>query len=296
MLHCAAHAHSYDVQYKTCPESTSSLPRPRRSATRVRRPARASRSAPGCAKPPRENQPPVRKTLRHAGGTALVSRGMLGTGGRWRWSGPRARLGGDEEAHTRFEDSRARRVRVTFIETNVFLFAVGRPHPLREEALRLLDRGMRSSTEFVTSAEVLQEVLHVFFAAPTPGALRRRVRTGRTGGLGCVVAGAGGCRACPDIGRPATPSSKRAISSIWPAACGARRPISSLSTAVSPPPGRGGRDPGRSALATREPARRPATPARRAPPGSRPHAPWPGTGCSSPAGGPTSLRCLQTPC
>ncbi|MDE2972692.1 MAG: type II toxin-antitoxin system VapC family toxin [Acidobacteriota bacterium] len=51
---------------------------------------------------------------------------------------------------------------MTFIETNVFLFAVGRSHPLREEALRVLDRGMRSSTEFVTSAEVLQEVLHVF--------------------------------------------------------------------------------------------------------------------------------------
>ena len=51
---------------------------------------------------------------------------------------------------------------MTFIETNVFLFAVGRPHPLREEALRVLDRGMRSSTEFVTSAEVLQEILHVF--------------------------------------------------------------------------------------------------------------------------------------
>ena len=51
---------------------------------------------------------------------------------------------------------------MTFVDTNVFLFAAGPPHPLREEALRVLDRGAGEGARLVTSVEVLQEILHVF--------------------------------------------------------------------------------------------------------------------------------------
>lgn len=47
---------------------------------------------------------------------------------------------------------------MTFVDTNVFLFAVGAPHPLREPATMAL----RGKTDLATSAEVLQEILHVF--------------------------------------------------------------------------------------------------------------------------------------
>ncbi len=49
-----------------------------------------------------------------------------------------------------------------FVDSNVFIYAVGRSHPLKTEAqsffLDASDRGKR----LVTSAEVLQELLHVY--------------------------------------------------------------------------------------------------------------------------------------
>ena len=47
---------------------------------------------------------------------------------------------------------------MTFVDTNVFLLAAGSPHPLRERAVAAL----RGESGLVTSAEVLQEILHVF--------------------------------------------------------------------------------------------------------------------------------------
>lgn len=47
-----------------------------------------------------------------------------------------------------------------FVDTNVFMYAVGRPHPLRDEARRFLLAQARG--ELVTSAEVLQELLHAY--------------------------------------------------------------------------------------------------------------------------------------
>jgi len=47
-----------------------------------------------------------------------------------------------------------------FVDANVFMYAVGRPHPLREEARRFfLDH---APDTLVTSAEVLQELLHAY--------------------------------------------------------------------------------------------------------------------------------------
>jgi predicted nucleic acid-binding protein len=48
---------------------------------------------------------------------------------------------------------------MVFVDTNVFMYAVGRPHPLREQA----QSALREATgQLATSAEVLQELLHAY--------------------------------------------------------------------------------------------------------------------------------------
>ncbi len=49
-----------------------------------------------------------------------------------------------------------------FIDTNVFMYAVGRPHPLRDEARAFFQRALQDRTPLATSAEVLQELLHAY--------------------------------------------------------------------------------------------------------------------------------------
>lgn len=49
-----------------------------------------------------------------------------------------------------------------FVDTNVFVYAVGRPHPLRDPARRVLLDAAHGSEALVTSCEVLQELLHVY--------------------------------------------------------------------------------------------------------------------------------------
>ena len=51
---------------------------------------------------------------------------------------------------------------MTFVDSNVFIYAVGRPHPLREEARRFFLGACRERLRLVSSAEVLQELLHVY--------------------------------------------------------------------------------------------------------------------------------------
>jgi len=51
---------------------------------------------------------------------------------------------------------------VTFVDTNVFMYAVGGPHPLRGEARDSLFEAVEGSLPLVTSAEVLQELLHAY--------------------------------------------------------------------------------------------------------------------------------------
>lgn len=48
-----------------------------------------------------------------------------------------------------------------FVDTNVFMYAVGREHPLRDEA-RAVFRDPGSGPPLVTSAEVLQELMHAY--------------------------------------------------------------------------------------------------------------------------------------
>lgn len=49
-----------------------------------------------------------------------------------------------------------------FVDTNVFMYAVGRPHPLRDAARAALRQAVETSSPLATSAEVLQELLHAY--------------------------------------------------------------------------------------------------------------------------------------
>lgn len=51
---------------------------------------------------------------------------------------------------------------MTFVDTNVFMYAVGRSHPLREEARAFFLEHAASGEVLVSSAEVLQELMHAY--------------------------------------------------------------------------------------------------------------------------------------
>lgn len=49
-----------------------------------------------------------------------------------------------------------------FVDTDVFMYAVGRGHPLRGEAQQFFEQSMSQGHALATSAEVLQELLHAY--------------------------------------------------------------------------------------------------------------------------------------
>ena len=49
-----------------------------------------------------------------------------------------------------------------FVDTNVFMYAVGRPHPLRAAALEFFSQAERNGESLCTSAEVVQELAHAY--------------------------------------------------------------------------------------------------------------------------------------
>ena len=49
-----------------------------------------------------------------------------------------------------------------FVDTNVFMYAVGRPHPLRAPAREFFADSNRRRVPLCTSAEVLQELAHAY--------------------------------------------------------------------------------------------------------------------------------------
>lgn len=49
-----------------------------------------------------------------------------------------------------------------FVDSNIFIYAVGRPHPLKVEAQNFFIESSQKGKRLVTSAEVLQELLHVY--------------------------------------------------------------------------------------------------------------------------------------
>ena len=50
----------------------------------------------------------------------------------------------------------------SFVDTNVFIYAVGRPHPLQGPAQEMLRDRLERNVPMATSAEVLQELVHVY--------------------------------------------------------------------------------------------------------------------------------------
>lgn len=51
-----------------------------------------------------------------------------------------------------------------FVDTNVFMYAIGRSHPLQEAAQDFFAEAAESHLRLFTSAEVLQELMHVYEA------------------------------------------------------------------------------------------------------------------------------------
>lgn len=49
-----------------------------------------------------------------------------------------------------------------FVDTNVLMYAVGREHPLQEEAREFFVSALDSGEVLVSSAEALQELLHAY--------------------------------------------------------------------------------------------------------------------------------------
>jgi uncharacterized protein len=58
-----------------------------------------------------------------------------------------------------------------FVDTNVIMYAVGGEHPLREEARAFFEEALIQRRTLVTSAEVLQELLHVYLPVRRMGTL-----------------------------------------------------------------------------------------------------------------------------
>ena len=49
-----------------------------------------------------------------------------------------------------------------FVDANVIMYAVGRPHPLKDAAREFFNEAGRTGARLFTSAEVLQEMAHVY--------------------------------------------------------------------------------------------------------------------------------------
>ena len=52
---------------------------------------------------------------------------------------------------------------MTFVDTNVFMYAVGSPHPLQSAAQEFFDVSIRDGVPLCASSEVLQELAHAYF-------------------------------------------------------------------------------------------------------------------------------------
>ncbi len=59
-----------------------------------------------------------------------------------------------------------------FIDSNIPMYLVGTPHPNRELAVAALEQIIRRGERMVTSAEVLQEILHRYTRIQRPDAIQ----------------------------------------------------------------------------------------------------------------------------
>ena len=58
-----------------------------------------------------------------------------------------------------------------FVDTNVFMYAVGKPHPLQSLAQQFFHQSMHNREKLFTSAEVIQELMHVYLRMNRPHTL-----------------------------------------------------------------------------------------------------------------------------
>jgi predicted nucleic acid-binding protein len=61
---------------------------------------------------------------------------------------------------------------VTFVDSNVPMYLIGSPHPNKADAQRRLEELIGGGERLVTSAEVLQEILHRYVAIDRREAIR----------------------------------------------------------------------------------------------------------------------------
>jgi predicted nucleic acid-binding protein len=61
---------------------------------------------------------------------------------------------------------------VIFVDANIPMYLVGAPHPNKEAARAALERIITKGERMVTSAEVLQEILHRYHALKRPDAIQ----------------------------------------------------------------------------------------------------------------------------
>lgn len=65
---------------------------------------------------------------------------------------------------------------MTFLDTNIVMYAIGRSHPRREEARRWLRPALTGDLDLATSAEVIQELLHAYLPLGRLRTLDRALR------------------------------------------------------------------------------------------------------------------------
>ena len=59
-----------------------------------------------------------------------------------------------------------------FVDSNIPMYLVGAPHPNKEAARAAVERCVNRGERMVTSAEVMQEILHRFVAIKRPDAIQ----------------------------------------------------------------------------------------------------------------------------
>ncbi|MDE2669844.1 MAG: type II toxin-antitoxin system VapC family toxin [Chloroflexota bacterium] len=64
-----------------------------------------------------------------------------------------------------------------FVDTNVFMYAVGRAHPLKSAAREFLTEASRAAMPLCTSAEVVQELAHAYLRVSRPDAFDEALAT-----------------------------------------------------------------------------------------------------------------------
>jgi len=61
---------------------------------------------------------------------------------------------------------------VIFVDSNIPMYLVGAPHPLKDAARAAIERCVNRGERMVTSAEVMQEILQRFVAIKRPEAIQ----------------------------------------------------------------------------------------------------------------------------